>query len=152
MCGGTYCSAQHVGAAKGLSPRVRGNRLAFAARGERNGSIPACAGEPFENVILPSTERVYPRVCGGTLPPTEGLNTALGLSPRVRGNRCISPARSPAMGSIPACAGEPCCALARGEIGWVYPRVCGGTAILSVIRYLSWGLSPRVRGNQSAGS
>ena len=52
-----------------------------------------------------------------------------------------------ALGSIPACAGEP---EPWGQVAarrLVYPRVCGGTYQGgSVMRYYT-GLSPRVRGN-----
>ena len=51
------------------------------------GSIPACAGEPFSPYQQPYGNRVYPRVCGGTL-TYDGTKLILrGLSPRVRGNR-----------------------------------------------------------------
>ena len=57
-----------TGAPEGLSPRVRGNqrqhvRLIHVG----DGSIPACAGEPLKGFTFPFIERVYPRVCGGTL-------------------------------------------------------------------------------------
>ena len=53
----------------------------------RYGSIPACAGEPLSVVCLFPTFRVYPRVCGGTLIWQILVSLAMGLSPRVRGNR-----------------------------------------------------------------
>ena len=131
----------------GLSPRVRGNRSyhlkhltillkvyprvcggtsdlkRLTSFDQLNGSIPACAGEPW---ILRRFKDVLP-----------------GLSPRVRGNRCsANNVRSmikvyPRVcggtmnGSIPACAGEP--PATRLTVGLtavqlrVYPRVCGGT-------------------------
>ena len=91
-----------------------------------------------------------------------------GLSPRVRGNRSRVNNRT-GHRSIPACAGEPSClGVGMGPV-WVYPRVCGGTAIsihsqtlrpvyprvcggtLDTVKrpFSSFGLSPRVRGNQS---
>ena len=143
VCGGT--SARHVVTAMGagLSPRVRGNprkptsgrvypRVCGGTRGVviqenrpacagdhrgASGSIPACAGEPPQE--LAKRLKVYPRVCGGTDTGSATLWSSNGLSPRVRGNP---------MGrrSIPACAGEPprpgSCGTER-----VYPRVCGGT-------------------------
>ena len=50
----------------GLSPRVRGNRLANENINASRGSIPACAGEPSGSLFV-------------------GI-TSVGLSPRVRGN------------------------------------------------------------------
>ena len=70
-----------------------------------------------------------------------------GLSPRVRGNRARAGTERQELGSIPACAGEPCPfqRVARGR--WVYPRVCGGTPQRRKYRRRLQGLSPRVRGN-----
>ena len=53
----------------GLSPRVRGNRGAYYEVTDPNGSIPACAGEPFPPYAI------------------EAMAVSnWGLSPRVRGN------------------------------------------------------------------
>ena len=51
---------------RGLSPRVRGNRVFANSLTFRERSIPACAGEPFCDFLAESTGAVYPRVCGGT--------------------------------------------------------------------------------------
>ena len=53
-------------------------------------------------------------------------------------------------GSIPACAGEPRLSTGRPTLGRVYPRVCGGTTTSRLWPRYTWGLSPRVRGNQMA--
>ena len=72
--------------------------------------------------------RVYPRVCGGTKIPVAKSAGVGGLSPRVRGNRRAALSGAGAVGSIPACAGEPNAGgTAPGSVA-VYPRVCGGTA------------------------
>ena len=71
----------------------------------------------------------------------------LGLSPRVRGN----PRRSDFDGergrSIPACAGEPARPVSKAAPESVYPRVCGGTVMMTMPWGMRTGLSPRVRGN-----
>ena len=71
----------------GLSPRVRGNQKPLLHVGPRPRSIPACAGEPEVVVSAHCGTSVYPRVCGGTPLPERAQVAALGLSPRVRGNR-----------------------------------------------------------------
>ena len=141
VCGGTDRSNKearpHV--QEGLSPRVRGNPIRLSCLHERRqGSIPACAGEPRVRPVLQLERQwVYPRVCGGTstvhieasarsIPACAGepfrrCGSGGGLSPRVRGNlqrTYQSPEQE------------------------VYPRVCGGTSQIAS-RY---GLSPRVRG------
>ena len=71
-----------------------------------------------------------------------------GLSPRVRGNRGAVPPRVRPARSIPACAGEPTLPEKVVRLSTVYPRVCGGTAIVVRLLSSSMGLSPRVRGNR----
>ena len=46
VCGGTAGGVFAAAPAGGLSPRVRGNRLALMPGHDDVGSIPACAGEP----------------------------------------------------------------------------------------------------------
>ena len=53
-----------------------------------------------------------------------------------------------ALGSIPACAGEPGRWGRQSRSLWVYPRVCGGTATSASRPNAEQGLSPRVRGNR----
>ena len=91
----------------GLSPRVRGNRRLDGFTHHLEGSIPACAGEPPPRWFHPSSRRVYPRVCGGTVTIFGQGRWVGGLSPRVRGNRDQIQAAGYRAGSIPACAGEP---------------------------------------------
>ena len=127
VCGGTPVAQMSREAYEGLSPRVRGNQKIALRSAGLTGSIPACAGEPFSGSCHPKSERVYPRVCGGTLTPGTRTLPSLGLSPRVRGNLVgggvwlwilgLSPrvrgnhrpqsASVARWGSIPACAGEP---------------------------------------------
>ena len=150
VCGGTGTLRRHYQTTPGLSPRVRGNRQRLAAADMAAGSIPACAGEPRARPVCGDTGQVYPRVCGGTHGAANLDGHPVGLSPRVRGNPGAGVLQSPANGSIPACAGEPCRAGNCARCGEVYPRVCGGTRCCARPRGSSDGLSPRVRGNPSA--
>ena len=147
VCGGTMNTASQRLVKSGLSPRVRGNRAAGADEASRNGSIPACAGEPRRWAPGSRSRRVYPRVCGGTPRDRSQASKAAGLSPRVRGNhdRLVAAARE--VGSIPACAGEPPPGRYLHSGSRVYPRVCGGTGKELANTRTVTGLSPRVRGN-----
>ena len=69
VCGGTPPGGPLDDLSEGLSPRVRGNLAHLARLFREVGSIPACAGEPPGTYLIRSSGRVYPRVCGGTLPP-----------------------------------------------------------------------------------
>ena len=127
VCGGTALPAKSRRPTKGLSPRVRGNRLVEIETVCAPGSIPACAGEPWRGCARRSPCRVYPRVCGGTWIVLTVLPRVPGLSPRVRGNPWAVDCARISLGSIPACAGEPYRHAGGGEPKAVYPRVCGGT-------------------------
>ncbi len=151
VCGGTAVRPATSTRYKGLSPRVRGNLLAIQRERQRQRSIPACAGEPSTWGFPNSRQRVYPRVCGGTAWSFPAISTVSGLSPRVRGNRRRGGPVAIAIGSIPACAGEPTPRSGWANTGRVYPRVCGGTSRSWSRPHWKQGLSPRVRGNPLGG-
>ena len=134
----------------GLSPRVRGNPAEVAVDFVDVGSIPACAGEPGFLLLVRVVVEVYPRVCGGTSSSTWFVRPDAGLSPRVRGNLANYSTIILLDRSIPACAGEPCISLNLSASTTVYPRVCGGTALVADLLLCAAGLSPRVRGNPIA--
>ena len=148
VCGGTRASIAYRSNPDGLSPRVRGNRHPCIVEGYRVRSIPACAGEPHRSGASMGTDRVYPRVCGGTGDRRGIAEAAWGLSPRVRGNLASMGSRANRTRSIPACAGEPSKMSANSFCLEVYPRVCGGTGRPVAITSADPGLSPRVRGNR----
>ena len=64
-CGGASSRERVDIRDQGLSPRVRGSRVAVVGREERNGSIPASAGEPLTSSLTHTPCGVYPRECGG---------------------------------------------------------------------------------------
>ena len=147
VCGGTTASGHNGGCNTGLSPRVRGNRCYDVSVLSYHRSIPACAGEPMRKKHAFDCARVYPRVCGGTSSRILCPYSHTGLSPRVRGNQMLAVVRVAEIGSIPACAGEPCAVASPSLLNRVYPRVCGGTSRHRHRTCIAHGLSPRVRGN-----
>ena len=147
VCGGTLPHGPVAISGTGLSPRVRGNPLTATTGPSAWGSIPACAGEPRQRRGAKRRCRVYPRVCGGTRDRVGSGVKGAGLSPRVRGNPRRSGHAPARPGSIPACAGEPTRDDTADVRKWVYPRVCGGTAIEPLTMLSDTGLSPRVRGS-----
>ena len=66
-CGGTCRRRSAPPRLRGLSPRVRGNRLTSVLYQVPPRSIPARAGEPPGRGVGPLRLQVYPRACGGTL-------------------------------------------------------------------------------------
>ena len=149
VCGGTSKRPIILSKEQGLSPRVRGNRGAGENDRPAERSIPACAGEPYPRCRSEGARKVYPRVCGGTLPPELLAALCQGLSPRVRGNPVTVKSRLLLTRSIPACAGEPRAETAFATGPAVYPRVCGGTWNSCGKCLPKTGLSPRVRGNRT---
>ena len=139
---------------KGLSPRVRGNRVEHVVcLALREGSIPACAGEPAAGDAGECTRaaRSIPACAGEPLHrPTWTM--AIGQDarsiPACAGEPCaetVAPCH--VQGSIPACAGEPASktypahrpSIVAGEpvlcayADPVYPRVCGGTSMSRIL-------------------
>ena len=85
-CGGTSHYSKMGKVDRGLSPRLRGNGTMKIAGKERNGSIPALAGERCSVQSALHVSGVYPRACGGTLLILGFMILRVGLSPRLRGN------------------------------------------------------------------
>ena len=67
--GGTRPGAGRARPPRGLSPRGRGNPAWRRSRSASSGSIPAWAGEPYQNTFCRKQPPVYPRVGGGTRAP-----------------------------------------------------------------------------------
>ena len=125
--GGTTGRSGNYTITGGLSPRVRGNRLAQPGQPGCPGSIPACTGEPPRPRPASCVSWVYPRVYGGTVAGNPDMSLVGGLSPRVRGN--------------------PSHVALNSSLNEVYPRVYGGTSLAKTEIDPHAGLSPRVRGN-----
>ena len=107
VCGGTIGSTRRRTFVNGLSPRVRGNLAVSQPATSSRRSIPACAGEPPSVQHGAVSQRVYPRVCGGTVRGRIYIPHRHGLSPRVCGNLTALTRSAVPPRSIPACAGEP---------------------------------------------
>ena len=148
-CGETPAVLLHGGPAKGLSPRMRGNRNRFARRPPGKGSIPAHAGKPDSPIRAPAMPGVYPRACGETCLPPADRPSGRGLSPRMRGNLPSLVLLRIIPGSIPAHAGKPPVNTDYNRARWVYPRACGETKFRGTYCSAQPGLSPRMRGNRS---
>ena len=149
VCGATQRFSKHVDNDRGLSPRVRGNRVNAAIRGNNQGPIPACAGQPGGRITRRQRAWAYPRVCGATDLNHVSSSFKTGLSPRVRGNLVLIAGFASEHGPIPACAGQPKRRSFIGHSYRAYPRVCGATLHSSLPPLTLCGLSPRVRGNHT---
>ena len=148
VCGGSGRASISRYRGPGASPRVRGKRELSRHHGRRAGCIPACAGEAIDERRYTVAEEVHPRVCGGSFAVLRQYDARGGASPRVRGKPrrnawCIHHRRC-----IPACAGEAARHPWWRRIGWVHPRVCGGSATRLRAGPPSAGASPRVRGKR----
>ena len=148
VCGGSATGNPAYPNNAGLSPRVRGKRLAPTEMACPTGSIPACAGEAPRDCLHSYYKPVYPRVCGGSGDRPGASPEAKGLSPRVRGKPPLRGGLRCRARSIPACAGEAITIRGLTSQCRVYPRVCGGSGGHLPRRLPGLGLSPRVRGKR----
>ena len=125
---------------------MRGKRCLSLCLPVPGGSIPACAGETLDLLLIFCLCWVYPRLCGGNCCSVALPLCWPGLSPLVRGKQFLIVNRQFLIGSIPACAGET--PLHRQGSRWrrVYPRLCGGNGNTMTQTYTQEGLSPLVRG------
>ena len=151
VCGGARMNLAYSNSCWGLSPRVRGSHSTIKVGGPFAGSIPACAGEPAVRPSAPGSLRVYPRVCGGAWMASFTASSASGLSPRVRGSHLDDGRGVRAVGSIPACAGEPLVVTVVPHSRQVYPRVCGEPDHTRASQDMERVYPPRVCGGARAG-
>ena len=128
-------------------PRGRGTRDHFAHGNHGHGYIPAWAGEPAFRIDFRLSKGIHPRVGGGALLPPQIAPRNWGPSPRGRGSPGSVPAKSRAVGSIPAWAGEPYPCAAGAEARRVHPRVGGGAPSWCADWGSGGGPSPRGRGS-----
>ena len=131
----------------GPSPRARGSRRCARPPSEPLGSIPACAGEPPARRQRTAPCWVHPRVRGGATAPGNGGGVGMGPSPRARGSHVMDGLARGALGSIPACAGEPPRITSWPHLVGVHPRVRGGACFVRTLGPRLKGPSPRARGS-----
>ena len=133
-CGGTAAARRRSIFARGLSPRVRGNREQLTEAQSWEGPIPASAGEPPKHMLSGLIKWAYPRECGGTKLNQIILMNEWGLSPRVRGNPGPQGFLASVAGPIPASAGEPLDPTPMAPPVGAYPRECGGTQSAGIVK------------------
>ena len=85
MYGESELDAAAVAPNTGLSPRVRGILRRLIVARARQGSIPACTGNPDHGGRSAALGVVYPRVYGESRLRYPNGRCMVGLSPRVRG-------------------------------------------------------------------
>ncbi len=131
----------------GPSPPARGSPLTIGDSATSLGSIPACAGEPWTGAPASDRARVHPRLRGGALSQRGRNGANMGPSPPARGSLPHHRAVIGAEGSIPACAGEPCCETLGYFLRRVHPRLRGGAGVWPLASAHVRGPSPPARGS-----
>ena len=130
----------------GSSPRMRGKLQNTFCEFQKYGLIPAYAGKTSCKKWTLKTSRAHPRVCGENGSQSVQRVGSLGSSPRMRGKLRPIVAPSKARGLIPAYAGKTRMGIGPCDNAGAHPRVCGENGLLSGIRNLLPGSSPRMRG------
>ena len=131
----------------GLSPLTRGNLPLPASGTQKQGPIPAHAGEPIRTSRILWCSWAYPRSRGGTVGQAGERHLEQGLSPLTRGNPQRHDRLQVVYGPIPAHAGEPSRRPRQCGQLWAYPRSRGGTGVDHDETPTGGGLSPLTRGN-----
>ena len=149
MRGGGRIHAAKTLIDEGRSPHARGRRMAHEKPENKDGSIPACAGEAGVKSYFYCRAGVDPRMRGGGYVFFIFQRQHQGRSPHARGRRGHYPGSLFIMGSIPACAGEANLLLSMRLKPWVDPRMRGGGRTMKWIPAFSQGRSPHARGRQS---
>ena len=130
----------------GSSPRMRGTLREIGVSLLYCGIIPAYAGNTCPAILRRCRTRDHPRVCGEhTVTPT-GIGTVKGSSPRMRGTQVPPAGIEPAIGIIPAYAGNTISVPFRIQYLRDHPRVCGEHLEITPVRTITKGSSPRMRG------
>ena len=130
----------------GSSPRVRGTSASAANWRKATRFIPACAGNIRSWCASSRPPPVHPRVCGEHKVLVRVESAPTGSSPRVRGTcQCVAYSVLQCR-FIPACAGNIHFSGRGFRCPPVHPRVCGEHRKTKVIRSMTPGSSPRVRG------
>ena len=146
VCGGSRWARILTRLLKGTSPRVRGKPGRLESERADGRYIPACAGEAGHATVSGESDKVHPRVCGGSRCAPQITHGERGTSPRVRGKHDQKIPGAVARGYIPACAGEAPRPTASRDRTEVHPRVCGGSRYCDAMLARWKGTSPRVRG------
>ena len=144
--GGNFHRHRAADAVKGLSPLARGKRYANLLSNQRDGPIPAGAGETEPNPSAPPYSRAYPRWRGGNTMRAAYAGYPMGLSPLARGKRIRSTIAFWVIGPIPAGAGETHRRSRDRCLRRAYPRWRGGNQDGQVLTLAGEGLSPLARG------
>ena len=106
VCGERYLPMYSAIAPFGSFPRVRGTDAVFRLGAVELRFIPACAGNGLQRAGTHQDAPVHPRVCGERMDRQEGVNCAVGSSPRVRGTGHRDGLQLQLGRFIPACAGN----------------------------------------------
>ena len=146
MCGehDPPCWSLHV--FQGSSPHVRGAPKGRSGSKDGTGIIPACAGSTHTRYCVALSTGDHPRMCGEHCFSGNGIGSAQGSSPHVRGAHLDRRLPRRESGIIPACAGSTWPASPPWHSSWDHPRMCGEHFIFGGDLPLTEGSSPHVRG------
>ena len=135
---------------EGSSPRVQGRRTHPDPRRERQGLIPACAGQTRSAVGCGEYSWAHPRVCRADWAEFQPTRADTGSSPRVQGRRHDCYLRVFSRGLIPSCAGQTVKAGIKGAgAAGSSPRVQGRPPVDAEYQVDS-GLIPACAGQTSS--
>ena len=148
VCGEHGFIGYLISLVSGSSPRMRGTLNKTLDDLEKQGIIPAYAGNTTARAISAQEGRDHPRVCGEHIPALRRLASKAGSSPRMRGTLRCCRRRCRGRGIIPAYAGNTRMPLLGPLRCRDHPRVCGEHCCGMAWFIATTGSSPRMRGTR----
>ena len=127
---------------------MRGTRKERARGRDRNGIIPALAGNTICTTMCAYTRWDHPRACGEHISSPCSLASFTGSSPRLRGTRIACRWLGSWRGIIPALAGNTRTRSMWSAASGDHPRACGEHRSVAYAAYSIPGSSPRLRGTR----
>ena len=112
---------------------------------------PACAGKTYGIIVLATSHKDHPRMCGENNNMTIFNQMSMGSPPHVRGKLRLAQLAVAESGITPACAGKTIIAGGRPAFGGDHPRMCGENRNPQTTYPAPLGSPPHVRGKRFGG-
>ena len=145
-CGANRKMMCMVGFSFGSSPRMRGKPGRRPRSWRCYRIIPAHAGQTSISHAMTRHWTDHPRTCGANMLPLSPSWTSFGSSPHMRGKHVGVRGHRDGRRIIPAHAGQTCCRLRGMYMYPDHPRTCGANSFCVLVRVVSCGSSPHMRG------
>ena len=147
VCGEIAADNVRILSSTGTSPRLWGDLIQGAMKGEPSRYIPTSVGRLVHDVVCPSVMWVHPHVCGEIVQPYVSDKTLYGTSPRLWGDLGGPALRPNIERYIPTSVGRLSRHCGTSGTVTVHPHVCGEIGLNRTKPIFMIGTSPRLWGD-----